>query len=226
MGRWWGELQSWIAENLAPLAGKVAEFSELARVADALHSANEAVVGIAFEHADARADRDLSDWRAEAKTMQDSADTFQDQLRSGNPALRAAAEAADPREMRAVVGTMNELIADAAKYTKVIPVAGAVVEIVAAGSAIAGGDSPSSVVVGLGGSAAGGWIAGALITGVTLPPVGVALLVGGAAVAVGFGATWLYEAWVPLDVREAIDAGLSEPILISEPTDTWAVGTR
>ncbi|MFP5359374.1 MAG: hypothetical protein ACLGHM_02590 [Actinomycetes bacterium] len=42
------------------------------------------------------------------------------------------------------------------------------------------------------------------------PDGGIASELIGAAVAVGEGAKWAWEAWVPLDTRESIDAGLHD----------------
>jgi hypothetical protein len=77
------------------------------------------------------------------------------------------------------------------------------------------GDDPSSTAVNIAGGIVGGVAAaavGALAAAgiVTLPVWGTALVVTGAAVAVGAGAVWAYESWVPQDVREAIDAGMEQ----------------
>jgi hypothetical protein len=132
--------------------------------------------------------------------------------------------------MRADLRVLNEAIDSAAHYGRIIPVAGIVVDVSLSAVELADGGSPSSVGVGLGGGAASGIIGGALASG---PPGVVALAVGGVAALGGVAATWGYEAWVPLDVREAIDAGIYEAPeiifgdgMISEPTGTWAVGVK
>lgn len=73
---------------------------------------NEDVVGTALEFAEARVDRDLAGYRAAADRWQVDADTLSDQLRSGNPALKAAALEANPREMLAGLRALNDAIDD------------------------------------------------------------------------------------------------------------------
>jgi hypothetical protein len=227
VGKWWGELQKWIAENLAPLTTRVSDLSPLDGLLKGLTEGNKEVVTAALEYSHASAERDLSAYRQSAQSMQADADKFTKALRSGNPALRAAAEAANPREIRAGLSVLNEAIESVDKYAKVIPVAGGVIEVVAAGAAIADGDSPSSVGAGLVGSA-GGAAAGGAIVAASTPPGLVALTVGVLAVGGGLAGRWLWEAAVPLDIRESIDDSLtgSPPMLYSESTGTWAVGTK
>ena len=73
------------------------------------------------------------------------------------------------------------------------------------------GDDPSAtgiqILAGAGAAAGVGALATAGV--ITAPVWGTALLATGAAFAVGAGAVWAYESWVPQDVREAIDAGLA-----------------
>ena len=228
VGTWHGELEAWIAENLAPLTAEVEKFSSLSGLFTGLKVDNDDVVDLALEYASARTDRDLRDYRQAAQSMQADAEMFGDHLRSGNPALRAAAEAANPREMRAGLAALNEAIGGVTKYSKLIPVVGGVIDVVSAGVEIADGGSASSVGVGLLAGAGGGALAGTIIAGVAIPPVGVALIVGGAAAAAGAGGTWLWEAAVPLDVRESIDDFFTgaTPVLVSESTGSWAVGTK
>lgn len=212
VGTWWGELDAWIAEHLGPLVGRVNELKEGATALEGLTKGNEEVVGLAFEYADARVSRNLADFRDHVSGLQTEADEFQRALRSGNPAVRAAAEAADPHAMRAGISALNETIAGVSRTARIIPIAGGVIDVVSAGAEIASGESPSSVGIGLAGGIAGGAaVTGGLVAaGVAVPPVGVALLVAGGAWAVGEGAQWAYEAWVPLDTREAIDDGLRD----------------
>ncbi|GMA36932.1 hypothetical protein [Demequina litorisediminis] len=212
VGTWWGELDAWIAEHFGPLVQRVSELQEGATALDGLTQGNEEVVGLAFEYASARTARNLAEFRTHVSDLQTQADDFQRGLRSGNPAVRAAAEAADPRGMRAGIGVLNETIAGVSKSARIIPIAGGVIEVVSAGAEIASGESPSSVGIGLvGGIAGGSAVAGGIAAaGVAVPPLGVALLVAGGAWALGEGAQWAWEAWVPLDTREAIDDGLRD----------------
>lgn len=212
VGTWWGDLETWIAEHFSPLLGRVNDLKEGATALEGLTKGNEEAVGLAFEYADARTARDLADFRAHVSDLQLQADAFQAGLRSGNPAIRAAAEAADPAAMRQGIRALNETIAGVSKSSRIIPVAGTVIDVVSAGVEVAAGGSPSSAGVGLLGGAAGAGLAGGAIAaaGVAVPPLGVAIVVAGAAVAVGEGAKWAWEAWVPLDTRESIDAGLHD----------------
>ena len=76
--------------------------------------------------------------------------------------------------------------------------------------------NPSSSAVNIVGGVLGGVAAtaavGALAAAgiVTLPVWGTAVVVAGVGVAVGAGAVWAYENWVPQDVRESIDAGMEQ----------------
>ena len=226
VGTWWGQLDVWIAEQFGGLVAGVDQLKEASTVYDGLVQGNEAVVEFAFDYADARVARDLQAFRSQVSALQADADMYRTALRSGNPALRAAAEAADPRAMRAGVRALNEMIEGVAKSSKIIPVVGTVIDIVATGAQVASGESDSSALAGLAGGIGGGAAAAGIIAaaGVAIPPVGVALMVGGSAVLAGQGATWAWEAWVPLDTREAIDAGLDDVWDWANPTN-WFVDT-
>lgn len=207
VGTWWGELDAWIAEHFGQVIGRVTELTEGATVLEGLRRGNETVVDYAFEYASARSERDLETFRRHVSQMQEDAAKFQRQLRSGNPALRAAAEAADPRAMRQGVRALTDMIKGVSKATKIIPVAGTVIDIVSAGAELTAGGSPSSVGIGLAGTIAGGAGAVALVSG---PPGWVAAAAVAGAVAVGSGARWAWEAWVPLDAREVVDDGIRD----------------
>ncbi|WP_449283327.1 hypothetical protein [Leucobacter sp.] len=208
VGTWWGELEAWIAEHLTPLVAKVEDFEQLNAAFDDLSVGNEDVVTTALDFADERLRRDLAEWRDIAQGMQEDADTFTRGLRSGNPAVSAAAEAANPRAIREGMQDLLDDIHRVARVGRLIPVAGGVIEIVSAASDIAGGDPGSSVLVeafaGVGGGAAVGW-------GIAAAGGPVGWVVGGAAaggILIGSGARWAWESWVPLDVRESIDGWL------------------
>ncbi|WP_159499999.1 hypothetical protein [Microbacterium sp. 18062] len=206
-----GELDAWIGENIVPLVARVEELQQLSGTVDALvGNGNDTVAGAVLDGYESFLDQRLGDWRKEHDTLQDAAETFRNQLRSGNPAVRAAAEAADPRAMRQGVEALAEQIGRVSKFAKVIPVAGAVIDIVSIASDVAAGGSLTSGLAELGGGIAGGAAGGAAAGGIAAAlgsnPVGWVVggvIVGG--VAVGAGSRWLWEAAVPLDARESID---------------------
>jgi len=216
VGDWWGETEAWIAERIVPLTVRIESLGPLATLLDRLTVGNEDVVQTALEYAKHRTDRDLSRYRTKAGLLQAEADRYAKGLRSGNPALRAAAEAANPKAVRKGLTDLAHTIGKATTYAKLIPVAGAVVEIVSAGAEIADGRSVSSVGVGLLGGAAGGAGAGVLIAAsIAVPPAALAAAVVGAALGASEAASWAWEQWVPLDVREAIDSFLLAPAPLS-----------
>lgn len=210
VGTWWGELDTWIAEHFGPLVQGVEDLKEGATVLEGLIEGNETVVNYAFEYASARSERDLASFRRHVSELQEDANRFQRQLRSGNPAVRAAAEAADPAAMRQGVRALNEMIDGVSRTTKIIPVAGTVIDIVSAGAQISAGESPSSVGVETAGGIVGGAGAAAAVAAASGPPGWVAAAAVAGAMAVGAGSRWAWEAWVPLDTREAIDDGLRD----------------
>ena len=220
VGTWWGELETWRAENFAPLIARLEDLSPLDGLVDELTSidANKTVVDAALETADVRTERDLADWRSLAQQMQDDADTFTDQLRSGNPATQAAAEAANPRALREGAAELLEHVEQVSRVGKIIPLVGPAIDIVTIGAAIADGDSGSSQIAGAVGGAAGGAVTGGAIAAAGGP---VGWVIGGAvvaSVAVGSAATWAWEAWVPIDARESIDAWLEDGTRFWQPS--------
>lgn len=132
----------------------------------------------------------------------------------GNPAVKAAAEAANPGGMRWAADKAEDLARRLSRAGKALPVVGWGIDIWNLGSDMSTGDDPSSTAVEIGGGVVGGIAATAGVAAlaaagvITLPVWGTAVVVGGAAVAVGAGAVWAYESWVPQDVRESIDAGM------------------
>lgn len=222
VGSWWGDLEVWIAEQFSQLVADIETLQEGNAVYEGLVKGNEEVVGLALEYADARHARDLATFRQQVSSLQQKADLFQTQLRSGNPALKAAAELADPRGMRQAARALNEMIEGVSRAGKIIPVIGTVIDIVATGAEIANGGSESSAIVGLVGGIGGAGIGVAIVAGVALPPVGVAIVVAGASWAVGEAATMAWEAWVPLDTRESIDAGIEDFLDFINPV-SWFV---
>lgn len=206
-----GELDAWVGEHMAPLIARVDDFSLLAGTVDAIAAkGNETLANSVLDGYESFYEQTLSGWREEHNSLQSAAETFRDQLRSGNPALRAAAEAADPHAMRAGVEELAEQIGRVSRFTRVLPVAGNVIDIVSLASDVADGGSLSSGVAEIAGGVAGGAGGAALGGGVAVAlgsnPVGWVIggtVIGG--VAVGASARWLWEAAVPLDSRETID---------------------
>jgi hypothetical protein len=112
--------------------------------------------------------------------------------------------------MRAGVEELAEQIGRVSRVTRVLPIAGNVIDVVSLAADVAEGGSLSSGVAeiaggmagGAGGAAAGGAAAAALGSN----PVG--WVIGGTVIgglAIGAGARWLWEAAVPLDSRETVD---------------------
>ncbi|MFV0427033.1 MAG: hypothetical protein ACK5KU_08360 [Beutenbergiaceae bacterium] len=208
VGTWWGELEVWIAEHLDPFVARVDEFTALNNTYMELRVGNEDLVASALTYAEERSRRDLAEFREVAQRMQDEAQAAKRGLRSGNPAVRAAAEAADLRSIHVNRNELLDHIRQVSRVTKFIPVAGTALEVVTAAGDIAGGESGSSVIVEAGGGMAGGAAVGGIIAAAGGPVGWVVggVIVGG--VVIGAGSRWAWESWVPLDVREAIDGWL------------------
>lgn len=223
VGTWWGELDVWIGEHLVKLVGNIDTLKVANSVYEGLVSNNEKVVEIALDYAGARVKRNLKDFRLRGSDLEGDAKTFRAGLKSGNPALRAAAEAADPRGLGKSARALSEMVEGVSKESRIIPVAGTVIAIVASGAEIANGESETSVFAGLAGGLGGGALVAAGV-GAAIPPVWVALAVGFVAIAADAGAKWAWEAWVPLDSREAMDAGIDGFWDWAKPT-SWFVDT-
>lgn len=227
VGRWWGELDVWVAEQFGALVAGMESLQEASTVYEGLVNGNEEVVGFALDYAHARQTRNLDDFRAHVSDMQHKADVFREQLKSGNPALRAAATKADPRGLSRSADVLSEMIEGVSKTSKIIPIAGTAVDIVSTGVEIANGGSESSAIVGFaagfgGGVAGGAGVVGLATIGIVIPPVGVAFVVGGLAVGASAAGSAAWEAWVPLDTREAIDAGVEDFFEFANPV-SWFV---
>ena len=200
-----GELDAWIGANIVPLVARVGELQSLAGTVEALignDNGNEEVANGVLEGYETFSDDRLEEWRKTHVSLQEEADTFRDQLRSGNPAVRAAAEAADPQAMRQGVERLAEQIGRVSSFSRVIPVAGAVIDVVSIAAEVEDGGSLTSELAELGGGIAGGAAVAAGASG----PIG---WVAGGVVVGGYVAgkvtRWLWEAAVPLDTRESID---------------------
>ncbi|MFJ4158403.1 hypothetical protein [Microbacterium testaceum] len=211
-----GELDVWVGEHIVGVLARIGELQRLAGiVSDMTKNGNELIASSVLEGYETFVDKRLGEWRKAHDGLQDTAEAFIDRLRSGNPAVRAAAEAADPKAMRAGVEALAEQIGRVSQFAKVIPIAGGAVEVVSLAVDVAEGGSVSSGVAGIVGGAAGGTAGAAAgtsigaalsVVGVAGGPVAWAVGVGvGAAVVGGWAGRWAWEASVPLDVRESID---------------------
>ncbi|MFG6503483.1 hypothetical protein [Microbacterium sp. P05] len=216
VGSWWGELEVWIAENLDGFLGGLPAQSAAEKILEGLKTVGEEVPRTFLDGAELRWETDARTLTSQAQELRQGAADFVRELRSGNPAVRAAAEAANPHGMRWAADEAEDLARRLAKAGKVIPFVGWGIDLWSLGSDMATGDDPSStgveilggVVGGIAATAAVGALAAAGI--VTLPVWGTVAVVAGASVAVGAGAVWAYENWVPQDVRESIDAGMEQ----------------
>lgn len=227
-GTWTGEIDKWISENLVPLSVRAGEFAELGELLAGLALDNGDIIDFTLEYADNKADRLHVKFEEDAAAIQKTLDDIRAGQRSGNPALRAAADAVNPSEIRKGLGALNETIDAVRGVSKFIPVAGGVATVVVAGMDLAAGESPSSIAVefggGLGGAAAGTALVAAVGSSWAVPPVGAVVTIAAAAVGAGAGAKWLYESQVPVDIREAIDGllvGYGQPVILSGAKPTW-----
>lgn len=214
-GTWRGDMKSWIVKHMVPLTGRVTEFSSLAKTAKTMAETNGHVVGAAIAFSSDVVKKNLAEHRAAANEMQKSADQFDKQLRSGNPALRAAAAAANPELINDALDIFNEDIEKIEGRGKLIPVVGGMLTVVTAGAELADGGSASSIGAGIigsaGGAAVGPTVVSTLVPALAATTIGLTAGVGVVAALGGAGAVWLWEAAVPLDAREIIDEALIGP---------------
>ena len=210
VGKWWGNLEQWISEHFLPLVSRIEDFSNIRSPLDELNVKNSDVLSSILEYYNQDLSQKLKGYEEVASKAQADYEKYSRELRSGNPAVKAAAEAANPPEIGKGLKAVNEQISELAKYSKILGRAMPVVDVLFASVEIAQGGSPSSVGVEfMGGALAGTLFAGALAT-FEVPPVAAAMAIGGVAVLGGGAAVWLYESAVPLDVRETIDEGLKD----------------
>lgn len=210
VGTWWGNLQKWVGEHFLPLVTKIKDFSNIRDPLDQLSVSNSDVLSTILEYYDQDLNQSLKAYEEVASQAQADYDKFNRGLRSGNPAVKAAAEAANPPEISKGLNAVNEQISELTKYSKILGRALPAVDVLFASVEIAQGGSPSTVGVEfVGGALAGTLFAGAIAT-IEIPPVAAAAAIAGVAVLGGGAAVWLYESAVPLDVRETIDEGLKD----------------
>ena len=222
VGYWWGDLEEWVAEEFGRLVADIEKLKDADSVMGTLVSTNSVVVNLALDTAAVRDKRKVAEFRDGVTKMQENATAFRANLRSGNPQLRAAAKAADPGNLSKSARALSEMVGGVSKTSKIIPGLGVVMDIVLTGKEIVDGGSESSALAGLAGSIGGGLSAGGFASvligaGVVVPPVGVAIGVGILAMAGSEAARYAWEAWVPLDARESIDAGIEDFLVAINP---------
>jgi hypothetical protein len=199
-----GDLDEWIGENILPLVARVYRLEGLTGTASTLaQSGNQELAKGAYDWYDRFLEGNLAEWRERHDAFQDAADTFRKQLRSGNPALSAAADEADPRGMRRSIAELGEQIGDMSKLSRALSLGGTTLDLISFGKGLADGESPSSLLAELGGGALGSAGGAALFAGGPVGWVAGGAVIGG--MAAGPTARWLWEAHVPRDVRKDID---------------------
>ena len=206
----------WIEENLRGFWSTVHGPSLATVATDALGKLPSAITGFGIDLRSRTLRRYAEEARTEGARLRREAQEAKAQRRSGNPARRAAGEAVDVRGNRATARGLDALADGAERVVRRLPLVGAVATLGFAGSDIAGGASPSTVIVGELGGIAGGVLGGAAVVGgAALLGVGapvIAVAAGAAVVGVGVGlaAEYAYENWVPDEVRDKIDQGLED----------------
>lgn len=209
VGTWEGELEAWIYTHFGALMDEVVEVAKAAEVLNALRLHNELLISTTLESAAYRHDLDLAAWRDQAARSRQAYDEYKRNARSGNPARKAAAAKAVPYELRQAIRTADTVVEGLAKSARIIPGIGVVVDVGLGVVDVSQGGSPSTVGAGLIGSAAAGFVTGAVVSGPAGWVVGAAVVAGWAG---GEAGKWLWEETVPLDVRESIDAWFMDAI--------------
>lgn len=209
VGEWWGKLDNWVEEHFTPLMARVTEFDTLAQALEILKQGNDIARSVYLGLAGVPWEERLKAMQEAAKQAQIYSDEYYNKLKSGDPSVKAAAKKVTKQEVQAAADMLAEKVGKLEVGTKiVIPGVGLVVDIVVASVEVANGGSVSSeavgIAAGLTASAIGVGIVGAATGGVGLIPAAAIAIVASAA---GEGAKWIWEENIPLDVREAIDAG-------------------
>ncbi|GAA3593046.1 hypothetical protein GCM10022198_16150 [Klugiella xanthotipulae] len=206
VGIWWSDLMEWIDEHFVPLINRVTDCDELSWVLNALGEGNNLSRGTAVSATQGLWAEKLRDYEVAAAEAREAADTHTHRRNSGDPATRNPALSESQKELNAARDLLDEEITKL-KFLKG-PIIGVAIDVVAAGVDVLNGGSISSAVVGTGAGIGVGIGAGAGLGAATaLPPVGIAVAAGFIAWFGGWAATNAWEGSVPLDIREAIDAG-------------------
>ncbi len=189
---------------MVPLINRITDFQPLADVLETLEIGNSVVLNSVLNRDGMNWESSLQLFEDKAKAAQSAYETYSERLRSGDPRIRSAAESTTKPELRAARDVLDSEVGNLRRGTKIIPLVGPAIDIVSAGIDVASGGSASSAVVGLAGGAAGTAVGGLVLSG---PPGWVAIGLAAIGAAAAWGSQWAWESGVPLDVREAIDAG-------------------
>lgn len=220
VGTAWGELEAWVNTNLNDAwdgtgPGMVMSMVDSLRgiggnAADRLDISEAAAAEVSARLA------------AQANRCGEGARDIVRQLRSGNPAVRAAAEAANPEGLRALRRGFSEWSSRLGAAGEWLGRAGAFAGLYLAWDDIRNGDSPSGVAVQTGAGMLTGELAAAAIPGAG-PILAVALGLAGGAVG-GWSARDAYESVVPLESRENLDEWLGSrwDDLTDDPGEEWS----
>lgn len=210
------EHQQWIEEHLRGFWSTVRGPSAASVAVDVLGKLPAAITGFGIDLRSRTLKQYADHMRAEAARLRDVAREAGAQRRSGDPGRRAVGDAVDVRGNRSTARALDVLAEGSERVVRRLPVIGVLATLGFAGGDIAGGASPSTVVVGEVGGVVGGVLGGvAVVGGAALLGVGapvIAVAAGAAVVGVGVGlaAEYAYENWVPDEVRDKIDQGLED----------------
>lgn len=203
VGTWEGQLEVWVLENFGGLFDDLDSVAEAASVLQGLIEHNKELIDATFAYAVARTNRDLETWKSAASRHFDAYETYKSNQRSGHPGRTAAAEKAVPHELRAARRQAFDRVATLSRTARIIPGIGHVAAAGIGAYELSQGSSPTSFVVEAVAGAGGAAVGGALAAGGPVVWVAGAVVVG--AVAAGTGGVWLWEAMVPLHIRESLD---------------------
>lgn len=207
VGEWWGNLDNWVEEHFTPLMARVTDFDSLAQSLETLKHGHDVARSVCIGLAGVPWEERLKAMQEAAKQAQIDSDNYYRKLRSGDPSVKAAATKVTKQEVRAAADMLAEKVGKLEVGTKiVIPGVGLVIDIVLASVEVANGGSVSSEAVGIAAGAGAGFATAALL-GPAAPLAVVAVAAAVIATGAGILATDAWEDSVPLDVREAIDAG-------------------
>lgn len=220
VGAQWGDLLTWISQHLEAFLGEIPAAPMAQQVLDGLGEANEIIITTYLDLTEHSWKGLVNDLTTEAAARTQDVTDFMQELLDGNNVTRDTVQET-LRRLNAISET-DDLLRGVRRGLKGLPVVGWVLEGLGIWSDLESGRSPSSVGVEVIASAVGGAAVvagtGALIAaGVITAPAWVPVAAGVAgAVAIGAGAVWAYEELVPQDIRESIDAGI---------TDAWDATT-
>jgi hypothetical protein len=216
-----GDLEVWVTEHLERfLAGL--ERSAAVRLLGDLASDPGNAVDLAAVGVEADWRLNLPDVRAQAAQMQEAAVQAIADLETGNPQVRAAAEAVRVDSLRLGAVGVRTWVDNAAEVVRAVPVVGAGIGWILTASGLAQGDDAGATAVEIVVGGAAGLVAVGVVAalgGGVVATVGVPAL---AAIAIGSGAAWIYEEAVPQQVREEIDAGFRD--FVADGWE-WLTGT-